>query len=300
MLVLPMATREVTGRARLTVSRGNYIPVRANLAGHDTQIAPKIDDGRTPPEPVAVIDAVDYEARLEHERMRDHRIMLRVGVLLNVKILLNDSVRVGKKGPLGSDGRTKFLKSMVIVGGDGSNLRVSHRDPRVESGEFQMLVMLLWAIMTAGQCEDERIFALQLAELPHRAGVIGQLVVGENPSRHNIGPHDYSSRFSQNSSVTPAPGWEQYRSTFPRAGLSSGSGLSISNPFVRFRYAVYSDPDSVTTRLPVTLPATAIEDHPGQRNRHRGPVRWRLRSKLEPKLPSLRSEHVDNILRRDC
>jgi hypothetical protein len=33
------------------------------------------------------------------------------------------------------------------------------------------------------------------------------------------------SRFSQRSRVTPVLGWEQHTSTFPGAGLSSGSGL---------------------------------------------------------------------------
>jgi hypothetical protein len=33
------------------------------------------------------------------------------------------------------------------------------------------------------------------------------------------------SVFSQRSRVTPAFGWEQHTSTFPGAGLSSGSGL---------------------------------------------------------------------------
>jgi len=48
-------------------------------------------------------DALNHEARLEHERMRDHRIVLGVGVLLDVEILLNRSVGVRKQCPLGSD-----------------------------------------------------------------------------------------------------------------------------------------------------------------------------------------------------
>ena len=70
------------------------VPVGTDFARHRAQIVPKIDDRRTPPEPVAVIDAVDHEARLEHERVRDHRIVLGVGVLLDVEIFLNLSVRV--------------------------------------------------------------------------------------------------------------------------------------------------------------------------------------------------------------
>ena len=98
-----MEAREVTRIPRLAESRSAQIPVWADFARHGAQVVPKIDDRRTPPEPVAVIDAVDHETRLEHERMRDHRIMLGVGVLLDVEILLNRSVGIGKEGPLGSD-----------------------------------------------------------------------------------------------------------------------------------------------------------------------------------------------------
>jgi hypothetical protein len=78
------------------------IPVRANFTRHGAQIVPKIDDRWTAPEPVAIIDAVDHEARLEYEHMRDHRIVIGVGVLLDFEILLNRSVGGGKEGPLRS------------------------------------------------------------------------------------------------------------------------------------------------------------------------------------------------------
>src|SRR5580700_10957416 len=160
MLVPPVETREVTRIPCLAESRSAQLPVWADFARHGAQIVPKIDDRWTSPEPIAVIDAVDHEARLEHERMRDHRIVLGVGVLLNVEILLNRSVGVRKEGPLGSDGRTEFLQSMVIVGGDRGDLRVRHRDPRVERGEFQMLLVLFWTKVAARERKDERIVAL--------------------------------------------------------------------------------------------------------------------------------------------
>src|SRR5580700_2917279 len=102
-LVPAVETREVTRIPCLAESRRAQIPVWADFARHGTQIMPKIDDRGTAPEPVAVIDAVNHEAGLEHERMRDHRIILGVGVLLDVEILLNGSVRVRKECPLGSD-----------------------------------------------------------------------------------------------------------------------------------------------------------------------------------------------------
>jgi hypothetical protein len=40
---------------------------------------------------------------------------------------------------------------MVIVGGDGGDLSVRHRDLRVERAEFQMQLVLLWAIVAASK-----------------------------------------------------------------------------------------------------------------------------------------------------
>src|ERR1700722_5932271 len=151
LLIPPGETREVTRIPCLTESRSSQVPVWADFARHGTQIVPKIDDRWTPPEPVAVVDAVDHEARLEHERMRDHGIVLGVGVLLYVEILLNCSVGVRKECPLGSHGRAEFLKSMVIVGGDRGDLSVRHCDLRVERSEFQVLLVLLGAIVAARQ-----------------------------------------------------------------------------------------------------------------------------------------------------
>ena len=49
---------------------------------------------------------------------------------------------------------------MVIVGRDRGDLSVRHRDLRIERGEFQMLLVLLWAIVAAREREDQRIVAL--------------------------------------------------------------------------------------------------------------------------------------------
>jgi Bacterial regulatory proteins, luxR family len=101
MLVPPVKTREVTRIPCLAESRSTQIPVWADFTRHGAQIVPKIDDRWTPPEPVAVIDAVNHEARLEHERMRDHRIVLGVGVLLDVEILLNANKHIADQLSIG-------------------------------------------------------------------------------------------------------------------------------------------------------------------------------------------------------
>jgi hypothetical protein len=43
---------------------------------------------------------------------------------------------------------------MVIVGSDRGDLSVGHCDLRVERGEFQMLLVLLWAVVAARKRKD--------------------------------------------------------------------------------------------------------------------------------------------------
>src|SRR5271155_1153059 len=59
-----------------------------------------------------------------------------------------------------------------------------------------MLLVLLWAIVATRKRQNQRIIALQLAELARCVRVIGQFVVGENASGHNIRPHDWTPRVS--------------------------------------------------------------------------------------------------------
>src|SRR5206468_2217061 len=66
---------------------------------------------------------------------------------------------------------------------------VGHGDPRVERGELLMLLVLLRAVVTACEREDERVIALQRAELARRRSVIGQLVVGKHGAGHHVGTH---------------------------------------------------------------------------------------------------------------
>lgn len=66
---------------------------------------------------------------------------------------------------LRADGRTKLLERVVIVSSDRRDLRVGHGDFRVEPGELQMLLVLLWAVMAASQRQNQRIVTLQFTEL---------------------------------------------------------------------------------------------------------------------------------------
>src|SRR5262249_53071014 len=113
----------------------------------------------------------------------------------DVKVLLNRSLRVGKESPLGTDRRTEFLKRVVVVSGDRDDPRVSDSDLGIKCCELQMLLMLLRAVVTPRECENQRILALHLAEPPQSARIIGQFVVGKNTSGHDIRAHGKHPRW---------------------------------------------------------------------------------------------------------
>ena len=108
--------------------------------------------------------------------------MLRVGILGDVQVLLNRSFGVGEEGPLGAHRCAELLKSMVVIGGDGGNLGVGHGDFRIKRGKLQMLLVFFRAVVAARQRQDQWIIALQFAQPARCAGVIGQLIVGNNVS----------------------------------------------------------------------------------------------------------------------
>src|ERR1700722_21039962 len=59
----------------LVKPRRAQIPVRADLGRGGTQVTPQLVERRAPPEPVAVIDTVNDQPGLEHQRVRDHRVV---------------------------------------------------------------------------------------------------------------------------------------------------------------------------------------------------------------------------------
>src|SRR6202008_4120812 len=83
-------------------------------------------------------------------------------------------------------------KCVMVVGGDGRDLGVRHSDFRVERGELQMLLVFLRAIVSARKREDQRVIALQFAEPALCICVVGQLVVRENPSGHDVRAHGWT------------------------------------------------------------------------------------------------------------
>jgi hypothetical protein len=79
---------------------------------------------------------------------------------------------------------------MVGVGRDRGDLRVGHRDLGIVGGEIEVLLVLLGAVVSARQGEDQGIVALDLAELARDAFVVGQLVVGEGSAGGDVTAHD--------------------------------------------------------------------------------------------------------------
>src|SRR4051794_33616316 len=189
-LPVPAVERRVLARLPgLAEPRSAQVPVGPDLAEDVAQVVPEVDDGRTAPEPVAVVDAVDHQPGLEHQRVRDHRVVVGVGVLLDVQVLLDDAARVGQEGPLGADRRAELLEGVVHVGRDGRDLGVAHRDLRVERRELLVLLVLLRAVVPPREREDHRVVTLEVAEPAGYVGVVGQLVVGERRSGDDVGSH---------------------------------------------------------------------------------------------------------------
>src|SRR5215207_9983550 len=149
-----MERREVARVPRLAETGAAEVPVGADVGADRAQLVPEVIDRRAPPEPVAVVDAVDHEPRFEHERVRDHRVVLAVGVLLDVEVLLDDARRVGEEGPLGSDRGAELLERVMLVGGDRGDLGVGHGELGIEGGELEVLLVLLRAVVAARERED--------------------------------------------------------------------------------------------------------------------------------------------------
>src|SRR5215218_3890301 len=119
-----MERRDVARVPGVAQPGGAEVPVGADLARDSPQVVPEVDDRGAAPEPVAVVDLVDHEPGLEHERVRDHRVVIGVGVLLDVEVALDDAPRVREERPLGADGRAKLLELVMLVGRDRGDLGV--------------------------------------------------------------------------------------------------------------------------------------------------------------------------------
>jgi hypothetical protein len=121
--------------------------------------------------------------------VRYHRIVLGVGIFLDRELLLYASLGIGKESPFGANRGAEFLQGVMVVRGDSNDPGVSDRDLRIKRREFQVLLVFLGAVVTSRQRENQRILALQLAQLARCTQVIGKLEVGKDCPRYHIGAH---------------------------------------------------------------------------------------------------------------
>jgi len=81
------------------------VPIWSDLTRCVPQVVPEVVQRRSPPVPVAVVQAVNDQAGLQHECVRNHRVVFGVRIFLNVEVFLNNSARVRQKRPMRANGR---------------------------------------------------------------------------------------------------------------------------------------------------------------------------------------------------
>src|SRR5439155_10597164 len=79
------------------------------------QVRPQLVVGRTAPEPVADVDLLDFQARPEHQRVRDSGGVVGVGVLLDVKRSLHLELLVAQERPEGTGGDLELVRLVGVV-----------------------------------------------------------------------------------------------------------------------------------------------------------------------------------------
>jgi hypothetical protein len=78
---------------------------------------------------------------------------------------------------------------VMCVGRDRGDICVRHRDLGIVRRQLEVLLVLLRAVVTAREREDQGILALDLAELSRNVLVIGQFVVGDGGAGGDVAAH---------------------------------------------------------------------------------------------------------------
>jgi len=148
------------------------VPVGAALFGDDTKILAEVFEGGAAPEPVAVVDLEDDEARLEHDGVGDHGIVNWVGVFGDVEVFLDAAACVGEEGPLGTDAAAEFVGLGDAVGADGDETGIGDFHLAMELEEEFGLAAVFGAEASAAEDEHHGMLPLQLGELAAGGGVV--------------------------------------------------------------------------------------------------------------------------------
>jgi hypothetical protein len=154
----------------------------------------KIVHRGSPEVPVAVVDLVNDETRLENDHVRDHGVIRGIRVFDDVEVFLDVPSRIGEEGPVGADSGAKLVRLIDVVGADRDELAIANLDLTVELNQPLRLTAVLGSITAAAQDENHRVVALQLGELPAFCGVVGQLVIWEDGSGNDVCAHVKSSK----------------------------------------------------------------------------------------------------------
>ncbi len=145
------------------------------------------------PKTVAIVDLVDDKAGLKNNHVGDHRIVGGIRVFGDVEIFLDHARRVREKRPVRADVGAKLIGLGDIVGADCDQPAIANLELAMEFHEQFRLAAIFRAESTAAENQNHGMLCLQLGELAMLAGVIGELVVGENGPRNNVSSHRKTS-----------------------------------------------------------------------------------------------------------
>jgi hypothetical protein len=137
--------------------------------------------------------------------VRDHRIVNGVRVLGDVEILLDLAPRVREEGPVGADSAAKLIRLGDVVGAYRDEAAIADLELAVQLDEPFGLPPLLRTEAPATENEDHGIWALQLGERTAFRGVVGELVVGEDRTRNDVGSHMTSLSAALDLTAASAP-----------------------------------------------------------------------------------------------
>src|SRR5712692_7246329 len=173
------------------------VPVGPAALQDGAQVVAQLFDGGPAEEPVAHVDLVDAQARLEHERVRDHRVVVRVGVLGDVEVLLHLATWIGKEGPVRADAGAELVRLGQAVSADGHQPAVPDLHLAMKLQEPFHLQPVLGTEAAAAEYQHQRVGPLQLGELAALAAVIGRSWSG------NVAPGTMSGRMVLAYAVSP-------------------------------------------------------------------------------------------------
>jgi hypothetical protein len=123
----------------------------------------------------------------------DHRIVVRIRVFGDVEILLDDAPHVGKERPVGAETAAILIRLSNIVSADRNKPAIADLELAVQLDEPFGLPAVLWSVASAAEDQNHGMLSLQFRELPVLCGMVGQLIVGEDRPRNNVGSHLSSS-----------------------------------------------------------------------------------------------------------